>query len=144
MADKKDKAKRRIKGELFWKLTDAKDAAEEALEALRTAAREKARELKLYPDQVDFVTGRVLDPLDGTKVVDRLDFEVLEWYQGEVDKFNDVQRLWRDAQRAAAKACNLPADLIDPKTGEIADGNVEFVDPLAPKEDEESSQGNLD
>ena len=142
MADKKTK-KRRIKGELFWKLADAREKSEEALEALREAARNKARELQLYPDQVDFVTGRVVDQIDGSKVIKRLDFEVLEWYQGELNKFNEIQKRWRSAQRVAAKACKLPADLIDPKTGEIHDEDVEFVDPLV-MEDDVPKNGNLD
>lgn len=128
MSDKKAKT-RRIAGESYWKLNGLVEKYEDAVKALREAARAKARELKLYPDQPNFNTGQIVHPLDGTKVIGRMDMKVLDWYQKELAKVEAVQIEAREARKEIARRVDTFPDLIDAATGELTDEGVVKVDP---------------
>ena len=98
MAVKKEKKKRRIKGDAFWKLKGFEKKIRKIQEELSEWESKKAEEMKLYPDQINWATGAVFDPLveiregqvKNAQVISRLPFDAINEHKEKMKKVKEL------------------------------------------------------
>lgn len=138
MADKKEKVekKRRIKGDAFWKLKGFEKKIRNWQEELSEWEEKKCEELGLYPDQINWVTGVILDPKSEVKdgkvvngcIIDRLPHEVLREHKAKASDLKKIDKEMVDFRDKLCKQLNVWPDMIDLQSGIISDDDYEGVD----------------
>jgi len=140
VADKKEKVekkKRRIRGDAFWKLKSFEKKIRKWQEELSEWEEKKCEELGLYPDQINWVTGVIVDPKaeikDGVVVnghiIDRLPHEVLREHKAKANDLKKIDKEMVDFRDKLCKQLNVWPDMIDLQSGVISDDDYEGVDP---------------
>jgi len=147
VADKKEKVekKRRIKGDAFWKLKGFENKIKDLQEEITEWELKKAEELKLYPDQINWATGAIFDVHTEVengrvvhgKAIDRLSFEVLNEHKSILDKAKQIDKDMDAFKNKLARQMKIWPDMIDMKTGIIADDLYDGFDPDDESEIEE-------
>lgn len=148
VADKKEekKKKRRIKGDAFWKLKGFEKRVKKFQENLDEWRNEKAEELELYPDLINWATGAIFndgaDIVEGkvmnAKVVGRLDYSVLKEYRKQLEEIKKIDNDMSEFRDSLAKHLDIWPDMIDLKTGVIKD--EDDYDGFDPDSDEEEKE----
>jgi hypothetical protein len=151
----KTKATKRISGGDYWLLHNKLEELDKAREEYQEWLHKEARENQVYADQIENVkTGRAREDDGGGAItcpkcainfwiggtIKRLDDEFIK---KATSRFNDVIQKDKDVQDtlvALAKKHHTWPDLINPKTGEINDEDVEAIeDPEKNKNDASES-----
>lgn len=139
MAEKKEKVekKRRIKGDAFWKLKGFQKRIKNLQEELTEWELKKAEELELYPDQINWMSGAIYK--DGAEIqngrvvnaeiISRLPYDVLNEHRAIVNKSKSIDKDMTEFQEKIARQLKVWPDMIDLKTGIIADNDYEGFDP---------------
>lgn len=138
MADKnEEKKKKRIKGKAFWKLKDFEKKIRDFQEELSEWEINKAEELELYPDQINWNTGAIFDPnaeiknnqvLNGL-VIGRLEHKTLREHKNIIDKVKLIDKEMIEFRDKLANKLEVWPDMIDLKTGVIENDVYESIDP---------------
>jgi len=153
VADKKEKEegkkKRRIRGDAFWKLRGFQKKVDKFQEELAEWEMEKLEELKLYPDQINWITGAIVDAnaiieegrVISGQIVGRLPHEVIKAHKKEIEKLKEIDKELITFLDDLSNKLNIWPDMIDLKTGVIKDeGEYESVNPDTPVEEEKEKE----
>jgi hypothetical protein len=137
--EKKEKVekKRRIQGDAFWKLKSFEKRIKDLQEELTEWELSEAEELDLYPDQINWMNGAIYK--DGAEIRDgrvinaetiaRLPHDVLSEHKKIIDKSKQIDKDMTEFQNNLSRQMNIWPDMIDLKTGIIADNNYDGFDP---------------
>ena len=114
---------RRISGKAYHKLkqlrSELQDMEEKQQKWYESKLVNEKKEMYLYPDQVNFLTGRIVDAMDAKKTIDRLPFADVEKARKDEEAIQKKRReITKLVERIAEVANTLPR-LIDQTTGEI-------------------------
>ncbi len=130
----KEKVKKRIAGPEYWKLMGLMKELQKLQVKLNEWAEEKAEEMQLYPDQINWNTGSIFDPLtvivngkivEG-KVISRLERKAFNEHKKKVVALKKKDDEIGTFREGLAKKLNIWPDMIDFKTGVIS-GDYEEV-----------------
>jgi hypothetical protein len=144
MAEKQDR-KRRITGEAYWRLRGLQKQLEEGQKQLQKWREEKLEELKVYPDQVNWNTGAIYDPIieikkDETtgegrvvnaKVIDRVPLEMLADHRAKGAELEEIAAKLVEHREHLAKRLRTWPDAISLKDGTVDGEAYVAVDPEA-------------
>lgn len=141
MAEKKEmekeKRKRRVMGDAFWKLKSFEKRLRKFQENLNEWETKKAEELGLYMDQINWSTGAVFDPLAeiqegrviNARVISRLGFDVLREHREQMEEVKQLNKEMVDYRDDLSKHLHIWPDMIDLKNGVISDESYEGINP---------------
>lgn len=135
------KKKRRITGESYWKLRGLQKKIEDGNRALQKWREKELEKLKLYPDQVNWATGAIYDPLvkiEGDKIISatvigRISLELLKEHRDRVAALEPHAVQLVEIRDQLAKRMGVWPDSISLRDGNVDDDGFEAVDPDAPE-----------
>jgi hypothetical protein len=131
--------KRRITGEAYWRLRGLQKQLEEGQKALQKWREEQLEELKLYPDQLNWNTGAIYDPLAeikdnqvvNAKVIGRVPLEMLADHRAKAAELEEIAAKLVEHREHLAKRLRTWPDAISLKDGTVDGEAYVAVDPEA-------------